>query len=189
MKTSFYSQEELASIGLKTFGDNVFISRKASFYGAESISLGNNVRIDDYCILSGHVEIGSFVHISAFCALYGSQGIIIKDFSGTSAKVIIYSAIDDFSGDFLIGPMVPPELTNVIGGPVILNRYVQIGAGCVIFPNLEVGEGAVVGAMSLVNGSLAEWTINVGIPARFLKPRQKTILKLKESLYNCFEKK
>ena len=47
---SFYSQEELKNIGFQTFGRNVLISRKASVYGAEQISLGNNVRVDDICI-------------------------------------------------------------------------------------------------------------------------------------------
>lgn len=49
--TSFYSEEELRSIGLKSYGKNVLISRFARIYGAESISIGNNVRIDDFCIL------------------------------------------------------------------------------------------------------------------------------------------
>lgn len=180
MKTSFYTEEELKGLGLKSFGKNVLISRKASIYGAENISIGNNTRIDDFCILSGNIEIGSYVHIAAFCALYGSKGIIVKDFSGLSAKVIIYSASDDFSGEFLIGPMLPSKFINVTGSTVILEKYVQIGAGSIILPGLTLAEGAVVGAMSLVNKNLDEWTINVGIPAKFLKERKRNILELEK---------
>lgn len=47
MKTSFYSEEELATLGLKSYGKNVLISRHACLYSPETISIGNNVRIDD----------------------------------------------------------------------------------------------------------------------------------------------
>ena len=52
---SFYSPEELKSLELKEYGENVLISRKCSIYGAENIRLGSHVRIDDFCVLSGKV--------------------------------------------------------------------------------------------------------------------------------------
>ena len=48
MNNSFYTREELAELGLKSYGENVLISRKASFYAADKIELGSNVRIDDF---------------------------------------------------------------------------------------------------------------------------------------------
>ena len=144
--------------------------------------VGDNVRIDDFCVLSGDIEIGSYVHIAAFCALYGANGIHMKDFSGLSAKTIIYSASDDFSGEFMVGAMVPQELTKVSGGTVLLEKYVQVGAGCIILPNVTLAEGVSVGAMSLVTKSLPCWTINIGIPARFYKQRKKNLLELAKKL-------
>lgn len=46
--TSFLSENELKAIGFKCYGSNVLISRKASIYGAANISIGDNVRIDDF---------------------------------------------------------------------------------------------------------------------------------------------
>lgn len=182
---SFYSHKELKKIGIKSYGDNVFISKKASIYNPDRLIIGNNVRIDDFCILTGHIKIGSYVHISAYCGLYGKNSIKINDFSGTSPRTTILSATDDFGGEYLIGPMVPKELTNVMGGPVILEKYVQIGAGCVIFPNVTLNEGVVVGAMSLINKSIIdEWVIYAGIPAKFLKYREKKILVKAENINN-----
>ena len=57
--TSFYTEEELKGLGFRHIGNGVCISRKASIYGAQNISLGDHVRIDDFCILSGRIEIGS----------------------------------------------------------------------------------------------------------------------------------
>lgn len=168
---SFYTREELASLGLKSYGKNVLISKKCSIYTPQNVHIGNNVRIDDFCILSGTITLGDCVHVSAYSALYGSQGIVFRNHSGCSARTTIYSAMDDFSGEYLIGPMHPEYLTNVKGGEVIISEFVQIGANCVVFPNLTIGEGAVIGAMSLVRESVAPWTINVGIPLRVIKQR------------------
>jgi len=182
MKTSFYTDKELKKLGLKSYGKNVLISKKTSIYGAENIIIGSNVRIDDFCILTGNISIGSYVHIAAYCALYGKNGIILRDFSGLSAKVIIYSATDDFNGISMVGPVIPSKFTNVTGGVVILNKFVQIGAGSIIMPNLVLEKGVAVGAMSFVNKSLNAWSINAGIPVRFIKKRNKNILKLEQQL-------
>lgn len=174
---SFYSRFELEHIGFATIGKNVLLSRKASIYSPAMISIGDNVRIDDFCILSGCIGIGSQVHISAYVALYGGMGITIEDYSGVSARTTIYSAVDDFGGDYLIGPMCPVEMTHVMGGPVVLQKYVQVGASCVVMPSLTVAEGSVVGAMSFVNQSLASWGIYAGVPVRRLRDRSKKLLK------------
>lgn len=175
VSTSFYTSEELKEIGFKSVGSNVFLSRKASIYCAAEISIGDNVRIDDFCILSGQITIGSNIHISAYVALYGAMGITLEDFTGISPRSTIYSAMDDFSGDFLIGPIHPEGTTNVTGGEVVLKRFVQIGCNSVIFPNITIGEGTVVGAMSLVRSSLPCWGIYAGVPARLIRPRKKNL--------------
>lgn len=178
MMTSFYSEEELSQLGLKSYGMDVKISRFARIYGAEQITIGDNVRIDDFCILSGHITIGSNIHISAYVALYGAKGIVLEDYTGISPQTTVYSAMDDFGGDYLIGPIRDSSKTNVTGGPVIVKKYSQIGTKCCVFPNLTIGEGVAVGACSLVTKSLEEWGIYVGVPAKFLKQRSRNLIKL-----------
>lgn len=174
---SFYSDSELKEIGFKSVGKDVKISRKASIYSPQRISIGDNVRIDDFCILSGNLTIGSHIHISAYVALYGAMGIVMEDYSGISAKSVVYSAMDDFSGDYLIGPIHPDEYTNVQGGTVRIGKFVQIGCNSVVFPNLVIGEGAVVGACSLVRNNIEEWSISYGVPARKQKERSRELLR------------
>lgn len=178
VQTSFYSEQELADLGLKSFGKKVLISRKTSIYSPEKIIVGDNVRVDDFCILSGEITLGNNIHISAYCALYGAMGIEFKDNSGCSARTTIYSAMDDFSGDYLIGPMHSEEFTHVTGGKVTVGEYVQLGAHCLVFPNLTIHTGAVVGALSLVTKDIKEWTINVGVPVKLLKYRNRNLLNL-----------
>ena len=179
---SFYSQEELREIGFKKIGKNVLISKKTSIYLPNEIEIGNNVRIDDFCILSGKIKIGNYVHIAAFVALYGKYGIEIGDFCGCSARTTIYSATDDFSGEYLISPMVPRDLTNVTGGKVILENYVQVGANTVIMPNVILSEGSCIGAMSLVKKNTENWKIYAGIPCKEVKKRKKEVINLSKKI-------
>ena len=174
---SFLNKEELLKMGFASFGDNVFISRKASFYGADKMSIGDNVRIDDFCILSGSITLGCNIHISAYSALYGAYGIELKDYSGISPRCTLFSASDDFSGDSLIGPHVPKESQKIIGGKITLEKYTQLGANTIVLPNCTINEGSVTGAMTLVTRSLDAWRIYNGIPAKYLKERKKNLLK------------
>lgn len=175
--TSFYTKEELYTLGFKNVGENVLISRKTSIYGSNIMSIGNNVRIDDFCILSGEITLGSYIHIGAYCGLYGASGIIMEDYTGLSPRCTLFSTTDDFSGDFLISPMSPAEDCNVIGGRILIKKYSQIGSGTTIMQNLTIEEGVAVGAMSFVNKSLDEWTIYAGIPVRKIKERNRGLLK------------
>lgn len=186
MTTSFYKQEELINLGLQSYGDNVFISRKTSFYEPEKISLGKNVRIDDFCILSGNITIGSYIHIGAYTALHAKyEPITISDFTGLSSRVSIYTFSDDCVwGMSLANPMIPDEFkVTVDKGPVFLGKHVMVSSGSVILPSSELKEGAVIGALSLVRGCINSWGIYKGNPAIFCQKRpSRRILELEEKL-------
>src|ERR1019366_2133792 len=98
-ETSFYSEFELRDLGFAEVGEDIRISRKCSFYGSSHMRIGNNVRIDDFCILSGSITLGSHIHIAAYCGLYGEAGIAMDDLSTLSSRVSVYSVSDDYSGD------------------------------------------------------------------------------------------
>ena len=96
---TFYSENELKTIGFKKVGKNVLVSKHALFYSPENISLKSHIRIDDFAIISahnGHCNIGNFVHISAFCYVQASGGCEMKDFSGLSQGCKIYTKSSDF---------------------------------------------------------------------------------------------
>jgi dTDP-4-amino-4,6-dideoxy-D-glucose acyltransferase len=184
MKTSFYSKNELREIGFRKFGSGVYISRKASIYKPESISFGNNVRVDDFCILSGGIgiEFGNYIHLSAYSALYGGAGVILEDFSTLSGRVAVYSESDDFSGLSMTNPLIPdlykPKYTK---GKVIFKRHVIVGANSTILPSVVLEEGAAIGAHSLVNKNCDAWSIYFGIPAKKIKNRNQKILELEQN--------
>ncbi len=177
--TSFYEPGELLAIGFKKIGENVCISRKASIYAPEKMVIGNNVRVDDFCILSGRIELCNNIHIAAYSALYGGEeGIFVEDFANMSSRVSIYSISDDYSGASMTNPTVPEQYKHVISRPVYIRRHVIIGSTSVVLPGVDVKEGSAFGAMTLINRDPEPWTINVGIPFRKIKDRQKGLLEM-----------
>ena len=184
---AFYSEIELQNIGFKKLGKNVKISNLSSIYNVSKISIGDNSRIDDFCILSGGeegIEIGRYVHIACYCSLIGKKLIRMNDFSGLSSRVSIYSSSDDYSGRSLTNPTVDSKYTRVKSSPVILEKHVIIGAGSVILPGVTLGIGSAVGALSLVNKNCEAFGIYVGNPAVFLRNRNTNLLELERRFEN-----
>lgn len=178
MNNGFYSSEELKEMGFKSVGRDVLISRKTSIYGAENMSIGDHVRIDDFCLLNGNITLHNYIHIAAFCLLSGRYGIEMKDFSGLSCRCAIYSGSDDYSGNAMTNPTIPDEYKNTYGGKVVLEKHSIVGTGSTILPDVTLGEGVSVGSMSLVTKSLEPWGIYVGIPCKRVKDRSKKLLEL-----------
>lgn len=178
---SFYSVDELNNLGFSKIGKDVKISKKASIYGAENITIGNHVRIDDFCILSGKIQIGSNVHISAYAGIFaGDTGVYIDDFVAISSRSVIYAVSDDYTGEAMTNPTIPDEFRKVTGSKVILEKHVIVGTGSTILPGVVLQEGGSFGAMSLINKSTLPWKMYVGTPARCIGERKKDLLALEK---------
>ena len=182
----YYNEHDLRDAGFRALGRNVQISKNCTIIGIENIEIGNDVRVDSYCCITaagqGWLKIGSFVHIGAYCFLTAGAGIHLNDFSGLSQGVRIYSRSNDYSGKHLTNPTVPEKYTGVTSGTVTLGRYVIIGSGSVILPNITIGEGSAVGALSIVNRNLEPWGVYFGCPVKRLHSRSKQLLELEAEL-------
>jgi len=182
---AFLSTKQLADRGFLSLGENVLISEKASIYGASRIRIGSHVRIDDYCILSAGEEgifLGNYIHIACYSSLIGKAAISLADFSNISSRVSIYSSNDDYSGNHMTNPMVPPEFTNVTHRPVSIGRHCIVGSGTVILPGVIMAEGSAVGALSLVSKNCVEFGIYAGTPAHIIKQRNRGLLEREKAL-------
>ena len=180
---SFMTIDELKQVGFKSFGENVLISRKASIYGAEKIEIGSNVRIDDFCFLSGNLVFGNYIHIAAGVYLYGSlAGIVFGDFSTAAPRTVIHADSDDYSGKSLTNPMTMNQFKKILLKSVTIGRHSIIGTGSVILPGADLAEGTAIGAMSLVTKATNPWTINFGIPCREKSARHKDVLMLEQQM-------
>jgi acetyltransferase-like isoleucine patch superfamily enzyme len=66
---------------------------------------------------------------------------------------------------------IPMHLQGFEGGAIQLGSDVWIGTHVTILPGLEIGNGAIIGAGSVVTRSVPAYEIWAGVPARFLKHR------------------
>lgn len=181
----FLDDSAVAAIGFKSVGVGVLVSDGARFYGAERIELGDHCRIDDFALLSagaGGIALGRYVHVACYSSLQGDAEIRLSDFSGLSSRVAIYSSSDDFTGAAMAHPTVPSDVRRVDSRPVSIGSHVIVGAGSIVLPGVRLGEGAAVGALSLVKEDVPPFVIVGGVPARRIGVRQRDLLELERRL-------
>lgn len=154
-------------------GAEVRIWPQAKIVGAERMELGNRIIIDDFVlIIAGpRFHVGDFVHIGSHTSIVGGGDFEIEDFAGLSGGVRIYTGNEDYSGGSLTNPTVPPAFRHAVRGKVRICRHAIVGANAVILPNVTIGEGAVVGAGTVVSRDCAPWSVNFGVPARVIGKR------------------
>lgn len=188
---AFLSQLNLEKKGFASLGKNVSISEKASLHNCSKISIGNNVRIDDFCVLSAGdngIYIGNYIHIAVFTSLIGKGKITLSDYCNLSSRVSIYSSSDDFSGSTMTNPLIPEEYKKVFHGDVFLGRHVIVGSGSLILPGVVLEEGVAVGAHSIIKENCRYFGVYAGNPAKRINERKQDLLVLEKMFVSSFKK-
>lgn len=180
---AWLTNEQLEQLSLKKLGKNVRISDKAALYNTELWEVGDNVRVDDFCVISGKVAFGRNVHIAIFCNIAGgTEGITFDDFSGLAYGCHVFTQSDDYTGLTLTNPTVPAEYKKERKEKVYIGRHCIVGTSSLIFPGVIMAEGCSLGAMSMLTKSTEPWFMYFGIPAKKLRKRNDNLLEL-EKLY------
>lgn len=114
---------------------------------------GNDVQINDYVHIAAanNVEIGNNVLIAS--------KVFISDHNHGS-----------YSNDSLTeDPMVPPVERIISCSEVIIEDNVWIGEMVSVLQGVHIGEGAIIGANSVVSRDVPKYSIAVGVPAKVIK--------------------
>lgn len=167
---SVLTEHELDGLGFMSIGQDVRIDRRAALFGTEYMRLGSHVRIDAYAVLTAGpaiLDVGSYCHVAPHSYVSAAQGgVAIGYGSGLAPGVAIYSAVEDYTTGHLTNPCVPPDLRLTDVRPVVLSPHVAVGSGSVILAGIDLGLGASVGALSLVNRSVEACEVVHGNPIR-----------------------
>lgn len=156
INSRYLSSEELKTLSFKRLGENVKIARSAKIYDTNYISIGDDTIIDDYCVISGNVEMGKNVHLAHGCmVIAGRDGIKFEDFSGLAFGVLVFAQSDDYTGYAMTNPTVPMKYRKIFRAPVKIEKHVIVGAKTTVFPGVTLREGSSVGAMSMVTKVLS----------------------------------
>lgn len=107
-----------------------------------------------------NIKIGKNVFINACCRFQDQGGIEIGDGSLIGHNTTIATLNHDFN---------PLKRQNLTPSPVKIGKNVWIGSDCTILPGVEIGDGAIIGAGSVVTKFIPQNVIAVGNPARVIK--------------------
>ena len=139
----------LFALFFKKFGHHAMIDYKAYIRYPWKVSIGNNVAINRGCEL--------------YASMQSDAGYItLEDHVVLGPNVTIFSATHDYSSLDL------PDTS----APVVICRDTWIGGNSTILPGVVIGEGAVVGAGSVVSKDIPPFTVAVGNPAKVIKNRE-----------------
>lgn len=178
-----YSESELKEL-LGSIGTNVNIHRSVVFFNPKNIHILSNVRIDCFCIFSAGKEgihIQDFIHIGAGSYFFGNGGKIeLKSFANISSRVSFFTSNDDYVDGYMSNPLIQERFKNILNGPITLDKHAIIGSGSIVLPNVEIGTGGSVGALSLVKKNVEPFTIVAGVPAKKKGERNKRLLELEK---------
>ena len=151
--------------------------------GTEIVCGGDHIRIDAFTLITcKKLVLGDYVHIGPHCSISGPGTVYIGSYSTLSHGVRIFTASDDYEGEYLAGPMLPEGYTKPTVGDVTLEKGVVVGANSVILPGIVIGHHSALGALSLLKQSIWPLEIWAGVPARFLKERNEAVLLLTQQL-------
>jgi acetyltransferase-like isoleucine patch superfamily enzyme len=120
---------------------------------------GEGTSCYDNVLILGDVKVGKHCWIGPNVILDGQGGLTIGDHCDISAGAQIYT--HHTVTRCLSGGVAAIELA-----PVRIGSRVYIGPQCVIAKGVTIGDGVVIGAMSLVNRDIPSGARAWGIPAR-----------------------
>lgn len=136
----------------------------ARIIGMEHIRFGDPVIVDDFAFIyaKAPMQIGNHVHVAAFSSVIGVEAIELGDFVAVSHGARLLTASDDFKDWGFGNSTVPLEYRHVRSGPICIGRFCIVGANSVVLPGVTIGEGATVGACSVVTRDLDPWGVYIG---------------------------
>lgn len=147
--------------------------------GKQSISVekgfttGYNCRIDAFNFNNKRaplIKIGRDVQINDFVHIAAIEDVVIEDNVLIASKVFITDHNHgNYSGQTQDSPLSAPNSRMLFSKPVLIKKNVWIGEFVCILPGVTIGEGTIVGAMSVVTNDLPPFSIAVGSPAKVIK--------------------
>jgi acetyltransferase-like isoleucine patch superfamily enzyme len=142
-------------------GKNVKLSKFINMYGC---TVGDDVKIGAFVEIQKNASIGNNCKISSHTFI--CEGVTIEDavFIGHSVTFIN----DMYPRATASGGQLQTEADWKVDKTVV-KKGASIGSGCTILANVTIGEGAIIGAGSVVTKDVPPNAIVAGNPAKFLR--------------------
>lgn len=140
----------------------------------EGFTTGRGSRLEAYPIsddaksvlfIGKNVEINDYVHITAM------QNVTIGDNVLIASKVYISDCVHgSYKGDHNdSSPLSIPKDRPYSTSSIIIENNVWLGEFVSVLPGVTIGQGSIIGTMSVVSKSIPPFSIAVGSPAKVIK--------------------
>lgn len=156
----------------ESYGDNNIIRKYAEIKKTDGayLSIGSNCVIDEYAVLlltkpNPSLEIGDYVTVGRNTIISVKDKCVIGDFTLIGPMVQITDNNHTTNGDNLI------KYQRSTIKPITIGQDCWIGSGAKVLAGVTIGNGAVIGANSVVTKDIPPFAIAVGCPARVIKYR------------------
>jgi acetyltransferase-like isoleucine patch superfamily enzyme len=192
--SGYFLRQKFYRFLFKSIGRRVSIGRNVTFRGTGRISLGDNVCIDDNCVvdargIQAHVSIGNGVFVGRNTIIRcRGESLTIGDETDIGCNCLVATdARLEIGRDVLVsaytyiaagGTHRYDDKTKPISrqgfirkGGSKIGDDVWIGAHALILDGITIGKGAIIGAFSMVNDSIPEMAIAFGAPAKVQRYR------------------
>ena len=121
-----------------------FLIRRLGAKVGKGVFIGDNVRIDENH--ANLITLDDYAHVTGGCRLLCHQRDLRNYRKGDNAAKLPYRL-----------------------GNIHIGKGVMIGMESLIMPGVTIGDGAIIGAYSLVTKDIPAWTIATGRPAKVVK--------------------
>jgi acetyltransferase-like isoleucine patch superfamily enzyme len=191
----FFLRKKFYPSLFKKVGGGLIIGRNVVIRHPKKITLGDSVTIDDNCLIDGRgsgdlgvvfeddvlinrncmiqaktgpIRFGSRTSIGSNCVIISTDGVFLEEAVLSAGGCYISAGAYKF--DKRESAIMDQEAYS--NGPIRIGANTWLGTGVIILDGVDIGEGVVIGAASMVNSDLPEFAIAVGIPAKVLKIRE-----------------
>ena len=128
----------------------------------EYSTISTNVRL----LSPNRITIGSNVGVARDVTLDGRGGIEIGDFTLIGFESVLLTSTHNYSNR-----EIPITKQGMYSKPVRVGKDCWVGARVMVPPGVEIGDGCIIGANSVVTKDIPSYCIAAGVPARVIKER------------------
>lgn len=160
----------------KSFGKGSMLASPIRLINVQNIIIGRNTSIMKHCVVETCIDagntpvltIGDNVSLGEYSHITCADRIVIGDNLLTGRFVLI---TDNGHGSSIAEEVnIPPLKRRIFSkGPVIIGKNVWIGDKATVLPGVKIGDGAIIGANSVVTKDIPANSIAVGNPAKVVK--------------------
>jgi len=179
---------------LGSCGRNVFFGQNVVLRHPHKIHIGDNVVIDDNCLIdakgesntgirigsgvfvgrntilsckNGDIELGDGANIGFNCEIFSASLVRV----GAHALLAAYCYLIGGDHDFSDASRPVLEQTRTSAG-ITVGDGAWLGAGAKVLDGVQIGANAVIGAGAVVRASVPDRATAVGVPARIIGTRE-----------------